>query len=72
MSARALDRLRHQSLERDVLQRRVALVPARELDEVADQGSELLGLPDHVAQDRAPLALLDLGAREEDLRVRAQ
>jgi hypothetical protein len=28
--------------------------------------------PDHVAQQRAPLALLELGAREQDLHVGAQ
>ena len=72
MAAGALDRLGHHPVELDVLERRVGRVAARELDEVADQAGQLLGLADHVAQEGAPLALLELGAGEEDLHVRAQ
>ena len=57
---------------RHVLDRRVALVAAGQLDEVAHEPAELLGLADHVAQQRAPLALLELGAGEQDLHVGPQ
>ena len=62
MAPRPCHRLGHERVEGHVLDRRVALVAARQLDEVAHEPAELLGLADHVAQQRAPFALLELGA----------
>ena len=54
MAARPLDRLGHQRVESHVLGHvRAGCVVARELDHVADQRGELLGLLHHVVEQRA-------------------
>ena len=63
---------RHQLVQRDVLERRIAVVAAGQLDQIAHQPAELLGLAHHVAQEGAPLAFLELGAGEQDLHVGPQ
>jgi len=66
------DRAGHQGVQRHLLDRRIALVAAGQLDEIAHQPAELLRLLRHVAQQRAPLALLELSAGAQDLYVGPQ
>jgi hypothetical protein len=72
MAPRPLDRLGDQHVEPHVLDGHVALLVAGELDHVADQRSQLLGLLHHVGEQRASLGGRQVVAVEQDFRVRAQ
>ena len=66
------DRLGHELVEAHVLGRRRRLAVARQRDEVGDEVAELLGLLDHVVEQRAAVDLVHRRRVAQDLDVRAQ
>ena len=72
MPPRALDRLGDERVEPHVVRLVGRLVAARELDQVGDERRQLLGLVDHVGEQRAALLRRQVLLLEQQLGVRAQ
>ncbi len=62
VAARAVQRLLGQPVQAELLDVRRRRVAARHLDQIGDEGAELLALLDHVGEQPVAVLLIELGA----------